>query len=270
MSVMQVYKLKWAMNDKTQAIELIVEMQGEQNRNERRKQFKQKLIDIVKGHHQEFLKGMSREEAAMVSKECWHPKFQVHQVPNIPLAQLPEREEKSGKHYQSVQEFIKANEIKNTKVKEILEASARDNNKENCGNQEGMKQQRSLGLSDTLIAKIKEKERLLNEQKKLQLQSSSKGMFQSDKERLKNVASIIKTYATMRKVSNIFFVQVIDHIVQANKQYLLAKDSICQIIEKLINICPYWLQLINHSQGKILRIEKTDISQILQEIEQYK
>jgi hypothetical protein len=84
---------------------------------------------------------------------------------------------------------------------------------------------------------------------------------------IKKIAEIILVYYIQRKVSNIFYVNLIDHIQTASTLILAQKDVI-EIIDFLLDSCPFWITSIPNKQGNIIRLDKSvPLSKILAELE---
>jgi len=84
---------------------------------------------------------------------------------------------------------------------------------------------------------------------------------------IKKIAEIILVYYIQRKVSNIFYVNLIDHIQTASTLILAQKDVI-EIIDFLLASCSFWITSIPNKQGNIICIDKSvPLSKILAKLE---
>jgi len=86
---------------------------------------------------------------------------------------------------------------------------------------------------------------------------------------IKKIAEIILVYYIQRKVSNIFYVNLIDHIQTASTLILAQKDVI-EIIDFLLASCSFWITSIPNKQGNIICIDKSvPLSKILAKLEKW-
>ena len=67
---------------------------------------------------------------------------------------------------------------------------------------------------------------------------------------------VIKTHYTLRKVSNMFYVQVVEYISISSNLSILSKSEISELIEELLLVCPGWITKIDVDGNDILRIQK--------------
>ncbi len=67
---------------------------------------------------------------------------------------------------------------------------------------------------------------------------------------------VIKTHYTLRKVSNMFYVQIVDYISNSSNLRMLSKADISELIEELLIVCPGWISKVIVDDTPVLRIDK--------------
>ena len=71
-----------------------------------------------------------------------------------------------------------------------------------------------------------------------------------------NIVDIIKYYYTLRGVSNIFLINLVNYIYTSNTQFILSEQEIMRLIEQIAVISPEWIKLVDNENGKIVRLNK--------------
>lgn len=118
--------------------------------------FRKGLLELTKKHHAEFVKKLSPEEAAKnyEQERCWNSKFKVHECPPIPEGKLPSRPHKEN--LMSVQDFLQTSEIKDKRVKQIMEECLKkQEEKPAAAIPVSTPQKNVMGISEKLLAKVK-------------------------------------------------------------------------------------------------------------------
>ena len=86
-----------------------------------------------------------------------------------------------------------------------------------------------------------------------------------------NLADRIKTYFSIRNVSNAFFCSVLEFLENSDKTY---NENIQELKEKIIflsKLIPAWIELRTHNQGEVLRIDKNyNFVDVMEKIEMQK
>ena len=108
-------------------------------------------------------------------------------------------------------------------------------------------------LSDRICKLIKEKEQKLNQEKQFQeIRMEKRGNI----ENIKRIIEIIYIYYVHRRVSNIFYASIIEHICE-QESINLTKSDVVSIVDNLAVDFSYWISLVKNKKGQILQINKS-------------
>ena len=117
----------------------------------RRKIFKDLLLQRISIFHKEFLKekNLFSEEKTLENARIWHFQFKIDEIPQIPEGNLPVKPIYES-HCQSLNEFLKGNDVKNKDFLKILQETAKKTPERNMGIISN-----KLGLSQKLMEKVR-------------------------------------------------------------------------------------------------------------------
>eukprot|EP01017_Pseudomicrothorax_dubius_P007645 TRINITY_DN12400_c0_g1_i3.p1 TRINITY_DN12400_c0_g1~~TRINITY_DN12400_c0_g1_i3.p1 ORF type:complete len:248 (-),score=58.02 TRINITY_DN12400_c0_g1_i3:61-804(-) len=222
-------------------------------------EFRSKLIELVKKQHLEFLKGRSEQEQQVDydKLKCWHSEFDVNSLPPIPQQEFPGKpfRKKVGR----VQDFLAQSTAQNMLIKRAMEEVVKDyDQKVQATNaaKEPQKAEEQHGISGRLLRMIQEKERILAESKKKnEFVDKQKAENSAKKDEVLKVVQMILDYYNHRKVSNMFYVNVLDHLA-TKTSLLISKDEIEKIMAYLCKGCPNWLKIVENESGRLLRVDR--------------
>lgn len=86
---------------------------------ERKRVFKNILLEIVRVHHDSFLKDIKFERDFDPFKlKTWHHEFDLAKVPEVPILEI---QDNPTKKVVTINDFLKDNDIKNTLIKKAIE-----------------------------------------------------------------------------------------------------------------------------------------------------
>lgn len=103
---------------------------------------------------------------------------------------------------------------------------------------------------------IKAKEHKL--QLERQQQQKPANVVAARKEELLSISDIIKFHYSVRQVSNMFLIQVVEKVHENTKdKQMLTPVKIEELIKCLADFCPEWLTIVDNKEGKILRMNRT-------------
>ena len=181
----------------------------------RRHHFHLKLMDVVKEHHQNFLKRLTPPIVANNDElRRWHPEFQLDMVPDIPAAQLPSSPSRSRLECTSAQEALEKTRNKLTKKAatalrrvSLLSQKCSTPTDSSLSSQDSISDsQYSLqlkGVSAGLLAKIRQKEA---ERKSMMMLRSEEECDELDHlKRLPDVARALRSLFVDEKKSSLPF-----------------------------------------------------------------
>ena len=70
------------------------------------------------------------------------------------------------------------------------------------------------------------------------------------------IVDIIKYHFALRGVSTMFLVKLTEFIHGANHTYIMSKDEILRLIERLAEFCPEWIKIVDNEAGRLVKINK--------------
>lgn len=185
------------------------------------------LMMRVEEYHSNFLKEKNK---VFESSKVWHPEFMVHDVPDIPLTKLPDPP--SLQRPELIQTFLSKttttnpSDNLNPRVMEIFE---RNFSSKISTSSESWS--RKVGLSEELLSKIRIKEQLLK-----------KEIATKEDEKINNIEILLKIYEklkvyyTMRNVSNMFLMNVVDYLSKEEYSISSSKGFNFFLIKKRFSI----------------------------------
>lgn len=238
------------------------------NLQAREQRFRAIIVQLVKHQHAKFLKDIRNEEFTLhpCNRKLWHPQFPLQKVPELPEARFPPKPLLQDSDAIQVQPGDKQVKLKKQLLTEIMESGSQDQSKARSKKvkeeEELLKYAEKLnlgkntsGLSDRLYRIIKAKEHKIQLEK--EKQSSQKNIIAAKKEDILKICDIIKLHYSIRQVSNMFLVQVIDKVSDSIKRSsLLSPLQIEEILQSLADFCPEWLTLVPNKEGRILRMNR--------------
>lgn len=237
----------------------------------RRNNFKKNLIAILEEKHHNHLKKVNLLpfEEDFKTTQTWESSFNIDEI-EIEEGYIPEKPINMEIPIISLADFLQNNEIKNNELKNIfLSTVYKYKNKvtDRKENEDSEQTAKKIGLSDKLINLIKRKEENLKTTEKTDYQ---KNHVISSKTLL-NLADRVKTYFSIRNVSNAFFCNVLEFLEKSDKTY---NENIQELKEKIIflsKLIPTWIEIRTHTQGEVLRIDKNqNFAEIIEKIEMQK
>ncbi|EAR97866.1 DNA replication factor Cdt1 (macronuclear) [Tetrahymena thermophila SB210] len=277
----QAYQLKWVQNKQAhEQLDLLVNSACDENDNrvvltkaDRLQKLRNLLVEKVKYFHNLYLKSQAREhlEQELLDNFRWHDDFKLQDVPNLEEQALPLKPFEIK--VEPLKETLEKNQVKNDILARLMKSKAEEQEEKEKQRKELIEKslyistkENKTGLSDRLYQLIKAKEEKINEEKLRQ--SLSKGTeMQRRIPEIKKVVEIIMVYYIQRKVSNMFYASIVDYLTQSSN-IIISKSSAIEMIDYLIQNCPFWITLIPNKQGSIIRIDKSvALSKILAEIE---
>lgn len=271
------YHLRWEKNlNQKNKLDLFVSFSNDENSVlpnlfMRRNNFKKNLIAILEEKHHYHLKKINllHFEQDFKTKQTWENSFNIEEI-EIEEGYIPEKPINMEIPTVSLSDFIQKNEIKNSELKNILISTVCNVNKISEQKEiliDSEKIAKKQGLSEKLIELIKKKE---NKLKATEKESFQKNSVISSKTLL-NLADRIKTYFSIRNVSNAFFCNVLEFLENSDKTY---NENIQELKEKTIflsKLIPGWIELRTHNQGEVLRIDKNyNFIDVMEKIEMQK
>ncbi|KAL4454704.1 hypothetical protein ABPG74_021909 [Tetrahymena malaccensis] len=277
----QAYQLKWVRNEQAnEKWDLSVNSACDENDNrvvltkaDRLQKFRNLLVEKVKYFHNLYLKSQAREhlEQDLLDNFRWHDDFKLQDVPNLEEQTLPLKPYEIK--VEPLKETLEKNQVKNDILARLMQSKAQEQEDKEKKRKELIEKslyistkENKTGLSDRLYQLIKAKEEKINEEKLRQSLSKENEMKRRIPE-IKKVVEIMIVYFIQRKVSNMFYASVVDYLTQSNN-IIISKSSAIEIIDYLIQYCPFWITLIPNKQGSIIRIDKSvSLSKILTEVE---
>jgi len=254
------YQILWMKNEKKKGNwDLYIKFPNDENEKssllstkkleERQAILKGGLLEVTKKHHLEFLKSINAEkyEKKYERQRCWDSRFRVNECPPVPEDKLPDRPDQEP--VVTVEEFLREAEIKNRRVKQAMEEAVKKAEKDQA---KKFCQKNKSGISEKILLKVRAKEFALASKEK-----GNNGVIQMMKEDLKRVAEILKVYFTLRNVSSMYLVQIMQHLSKGQDKCIIGKDEAERYIRELIRLCPEWLSLKVLSNLHIITTNKS-------------
>jgi hypothetical protein len=262
MALEPLYSLSWAYNDKTKQEELVINLNSVSSTTSypyllkkelegRRSLFVAKLLDFIRssdfrgsssGHKLPKHGNLEGMDFELPMADIPHRPSQLHPEPlSKILERMDKRQMSPGlieEKKPTVLDRLRAQGLIRTQT-EIEESSAKIPMSSS---------DKVSSLRERIIAKIKEKED--QTKKELALSDEQPKFVRSE---LVDFASMIKLFYAIRKVKNMFFVKVVEHL-ERNYSKLKSNLEVAQAIRHLVQTVPEWLGLIDNPSGLILRI----------------
>ncbi|KAG8195611.1 hypothetical protein JTE90_017908 [Oedothorax gibbosus] len=234
----------------------------------RASEFNNKLSDLVKNHHQEFLKKINFNTVSKDTIKRWHPKFPVDSVVDITVAQLPELPQnkmctakdvlnklkgsfrsKDVKPLQSVTEETESSSLKS----ELVESS-----KSKSLNSPNLK-----GICVGLLEKIRGKESALALKNSFETPEEKKefGML----EKVPKLVNIVYFYFIAERKSAIHIDLVVEKIIHSLSS-LLTLEEVKEELKFIQEKFHFWLKFVQCSKGVYITLNKSvRINQMLED-----
>ena len=237
----------------------------------RKEDFKESLMEITKTHHEEFLKTLpSRPNINPEKMKVWHHLFDLHNVPEIPLADLPN---KPFENIVPVSEFLKKNSARNRMVQSVLEEICKAEEAKSpsltvSNTPTPSKPKTIAGLSDSVSALIRAKERVIEEER-LSMPDPEATAKKVRGERLIVLSETLKAMFATHSTPSQFLDQLVKKLKNIQK-FAQLKEMIELDIKELVEMFPGWLALIKTRSGEVLRMSKDSnilLPRIKEEIE---
>lgn len=257
------YSLSWAFNDKTKHEEIVINFNSVSSTTS----FPYLLRKELEGRRSllvskllEFLRSSTSKGSSSGYKSSTHGNLEALEF-ELPIADIPHRP--SQLHPESLSKILERLdkrqmspgliEEKKPSVLDRLRAQGlirpQSEVEESSATIPMSSSDKVNSLRERLVAKIKERE----DQTKKDLAASSNEHFKFVRSELVDFASMIKLFYALRKVKNMFFVKVIEH-VERNYSKLKSSLEVAQAIKYLVQTVPDWLSLVENPSGLILRL----------------
>jgi hypothetical protein len=239
--------------------------------SKRKEDFKESLMEITKKHHEEFLKTLpSRPNINPDKMKVWHHLFDLHNVPDIALAALPD---KPFEKIDSVSEFLKKNSARNRMVQRVLEEISKTEEAKSASvtvsnTPTPSKPKTIAGLSDSVSALIRAKERVIEEER-LSMPDPETTAKKVRGERLIVLSETLKAMFATHSTPSQFLDQLVKKLKNIQR-FAQLKEMIELDIKELVEMFPGWLVIIKTRSGEVLRMSKDSnilLPRIKEEIE---
>lgn len=223
----------------------------------RKEEFKESLLEITKKHHDGFLKTLpSRPNINPDRMKVWHHAFDLHNVPDIPEAALPD---KPFEKIDSVTEFLKKSTARNLMVQSVLEEVSKNdekmNNSQSVSNTPTPTKPKVIaGLSESVLAKIRAKEKAIEEEK-MSMPDPETTAKKVRGERLIILSETLKAMYATHSTPSQFLIQLIKKLKNIQR-FAQLKEMIELDIKELTELFPSWLTLVKTRSGEVLRMNK--------------
>lgn len=275
------YRLKWIKATGRNNYQLHVDFPEDLEKSEdqlmhqfiskRKEDFKESLLEITKKHHDDFLKTLpTRPNIHPDRMKVWHHSFDLHNIPEIPTAILPE---KPSEKIESISEFLKNNTARNLMVQSVLEEVSKNEYKINSSQivsniPTPVKPRVIQGLSESVQAKIIAKEKAIEEEK-LSIPDPETTAKKVRGERLIVLSETLKAFYVTHSTPSQFLVQIIKKLKNIQR-FAQFKEMIELDIKELADMFPSWLTVLKSRSGEVLRMNKESnilLTKIKEEIE---
>lgn len=239
---------------------------------DRRKVFHCKLLEIVKDHHEDFLKSLDPPLVLERSKLTrWHPEFEVDQLPNVPSEPLPKPpNEKSYHTAKDVLECAKGIFQCNKRMENALRLVSENQSQ---GKTEGRVNERIEAFKSDLYKGIPKS--VLDKVRAKQAAKTLKEMTikpEEEKEivrytRLPEIARILRTLFVAERRRVLPMELVLDKLKDSTRENLSSSELQVHI-ELLIKSVPGWVEFELVRTSKYLRLSKNgDMSKVMKRLE---
>ncbi|GIY92737.1 DNA replication factor Cdt1, partial [Caerostris extrusa] len=223
----------------------------------RRKEFNNSILKLVKKYHQEFLTKINFGTVLEDQLKHWHPKFALDSVPDVQIAKIPEPPESKISTAKDVLKIIKGSTIKSSKIEDALQKvankSAGDDNITANIAKTDTKKSALKGICSDLLEKIRAREsaRCLEIMSRSPDETKKKAML----ERLPRIIDILWHYFTSERKGAISIDTVVEKIIYSLNSLTMA-DEVKEHLKLITETFPGWLTFIEIPKGVYLRIDK--------------
>lgn len=269
----EVYKLIWEKKN-AKEYQLFIDFPDSIGKNEdhqisrdhmgiRKSVFRKCLIAITKEHHEAFLRSLpSRPHIDAEKLKTWHSSFDLHNTPDIPLKDLPDKPDQS--YVPNISEIFNLGLSRNMLLETVFEGIS--DIKEVTIEPKPEESTVIKGLSSELSRKIKEKEAKLIEEK-MQSENPAFKLKQAKIKRLINMCELIRALFSVHKTPSIFMNCLLKKASKAVRG--ISKENIEEDIREIIDLFPSWISMFKTNSGDVVRMnrkQETPMSEIMQEI----
>ncbi len=189
---------------------------------ERRKVFKNLLLEIVNEHHKKFLEEINfPKEFDPFKMKTWHHRFNLDNIPSIPIFEILE---KPTIHITNIQDFLRDTDIKNSLVKRAMEGLSQ-NNTETYSNTLFSEEESTSNensnlskiLSNSFLQKMKAKEEAVNLSKDIIEYSTQKNRIKTRVKEFKILVDKIHTLFIMQKKTSVSLNELIQKLQNSSE-----------------------------------------------------
>ncbi|GFQ94502.1 DNA replication factor Cdt1 [Trichonephila clavata] len=224
---------------------------------DRRNEFHNNILKIVKQHHQNFLKKVNFPSVSDDSIKYWHPKFPLDSVPDIQVAPLPVPPQSKICTAKDVLNKVK-DSFKNKKLEKALESvaekSAHEDKKIDISIPKPSASKSALkGICSDLLEKIRARESAML----LQTMTRSPGEVKRKAmmERLPNIVNILWHYFIAERKAAIPVDVAVEKIIHSLNS-LTSPSDVEEHLKLITETFPGWLTFIQIPKGLYITIDK--------------
>uniref|UniRef100_T1IIR9 CDT1 Geminin-binding domain-containing protein n=1 Tax=Strigamia maritima TaxID=126957 RepID=T1IIR9_STRMM len=233
---------------------------------ERKNQFQARLLDIVKHHHEAFIRSLNPLVTIDMEQIVrWHPDFKVDDIPDVEQAELPQPPN-IPKHTTAKDVLEKARGLFGKKIDAALENAAKKFSEasEVTPTPKPVMDPKFKGIPPALLDKVRAKHAI--KMQALLTMPPEECRQRSMLAKLPKIATIIKQYFTSERKSTLELEKVLEKI----KFSLWNNLSLVQIdehIKKLAELAPDWISLVVSKKAYVKINRDIDLNVVIAELE---
>ncbi|KAF8786503.1 DNA replication factor Cdt1-like [Argiope bruennichi] len=225
---------------------------------DRKREFNNNILEVVKKHHQDFLDRINFPSVSGTSIKFWHPKFPLDSIPDIQPAELPEPPDSKIYTAKDVLNVVKGSLKSKNKVEKALqrvaEESAAEEKKGDIILTKPENAKSALkGICTDLIEKIRAREsaKLLETMTRDPGEVKRKAML----ERLPKIISILWHYFIAERKAAVPVDVAVEKIIHSLNT-LSAPDDVKEHLKLITETFPGWLTFVKIPKGTYITIDK--------------
>ncbi|GBN01834.1 DNA replication factor Cdt1 [Araneus ventricosus] len=224
----------------------------------RKKEFHNSILNVVKKHHQEFLDRINFASVSGDSIKFWHPQFPLDSVPDIQPAELPEPPESKIYTAKDVLSVVKGSLKSKNKVEKALQKVAEESTVEEKKEEIILTKPENAksalkGICTDLIEKIRARESAKN----LETMTRDPGEVKRKAmlERLPKIINILWHYFIAERKAAVPVDVAVEKIIHSLNT-LSVPDDVKEHLKLIAETFPGWLTFVKIPKGTYITIDK--------------